>query len=395
MKNKRFKALMLDDDADFLVMLERMLNSLNVDAIGCCTYDELYAALGDPPRIIFLDIMMPHIDGVQVIQYLADLKIDCSLVVMSGGDTSVLEAASRYARLEGMRVAGILQKPFRINELAEMLKTIIGSSDQQVEATPSLTNSEVSHAIDESRLLVHYQPKVDQRNNRLLGVETLARLMSREGKIICPEQFMASMESTELMTAFASRILDNVLADLVQFREQGLVINAAINVGINLLEKGGYPDVVREACDKFGIPTNSLTLEITERSITENVKTVLRVATRLRILGIGLSIDDFGTAFSSVERLRNLPFSELKIDRSLVTAATQDDSALARCADIVKMGRQLELNVVAEGVENEIELDAMTSVGCRYIQGFYFARPMPAAEIPLWVAARAKQSETR
>ena len=388
MKNTPIRALILDDDPDFLAMLEKLLNSLKVETTGCTTYEQLHAALDSKPDVIFLDIMLPHIDGIQVIQRLADLHTDAPLVLVSGADTSVLEAASRYARLEGMRVAGTLQKPFRIQQLAALLESKIVVNEQQSNAKPSLNNDEVVAAINEDRLLVYYQPKVDYSENRLLGLEALARICSKEGHIILPDQFMPAMESTELMSSFAARILHIVLTDLVQFTKQGLVVNAAINVGINLLEKGGYPDVVRQACEKFGIPASNLTLEITERSITENVKAVLRVATRLRILGIGLSIDDFGTAFSSVERLRNLPFSELKIDRSLITEATESEQVRARCADIIKMGKQLQLKVVAEGVENEDELDVMTAVGCRYFQGFYFAHSMPAAEIPAWIADR-------
>ena len=217
-------------------------------------------------------------------------------------------------------------------------------------------------------------------------MEALARLESPTGALIFPDRFLGAMESTALMKSFAALMLEIVLSDMVAFEKQGLTVNVAINVGINLLEVGNYPDSVRDGCDRYGISASRLTLEITERSISEHVTTVLKVATRIRILGMGLSIDDFGTAFSSVERLRNLPFSELKIDRSLVSGCVSDPQVKARCEGIVGMANQLDLKVVAEGVEIAAELDTMIAIGCHTIQGYYISRPINAAQLPRWVS---------
>jgi EAL domain-containing protein (putative c-di-GMP-specific phosphodiesterase class I) len=180
-------------------------------------------------------------------------------------------------------------------------------------------------------------------------------------------------------------VLAAALADARRWRDEGLALRMSVNVSIDNLKSLDFPDrVVRQARDA-GIAPEDLVLEITESQAMRDPVALLDIAARLRLKRIGLSIDDFGTGHSSLQKLRDMPFDELKLDRGFVHGAAEDPALHAILQANLDMAQQLGLRTVAEGVEDRADWDCLRALGCDLAQGWFIARPMPANEVPNWV----------
>ena len=182
-------------------------------------------------------------------------------------------------------------------------------------------------------------------------------------------------------------MLDLALRQARRWHEAGLTIPVAVNVSARCLVDSALPDRVRAALDLHAVPPGLLRLEVTESALMTDPGRATGILSRLRADGIGLSVDDFGTGYSSMAHLKDFTFDELKIDRSFVAGLTsdRDDAALVRAA--VELGHSFGLTVVAEGVETPEQEGALAQLGCDVVQGYHYARPMPAAALPEWLAA--------
>ena len=166
----------------------------------------------------------------------------------------------------------------------------------------------------------------------------------------------------------------------------GLEIPVAINVSMDNLAALDFPDVVARLANEAGVGLNTVVLEVTESRLMKDARGPLEILTRLRLKRIGLSIDDFGTGHSSLAQLRDIPFDELKLDRSFVGGAARDPALRAIIESTLVMAHQLDMKVVAEGVEDRCDWDFLRGLGCDVAQGYFIGRPMPATELPAWRA---------
>jgi diguanylate cyclase len=244
------------------------------------------------------------------------------------------------------------------------------------------------HAIEGGELVVHYQPKADLRSGRVDAVEALVRWQHPDRGLLMPGDFLPAAEQTALMRPLTLRVLDTALADCRRWLDDGRRLGVAVNLAVpNLLDRG-FPAEVAAALDRHGVPAALLQLEITESTVMADPARALEVIDALRALGLGLSLDDFGTGHSSLSYLRRLAVDEIKIDRSFVSemVADADAAAIVRCT--VDLGRSLRLRVVAEGAEDDATWSALQAAGCQVGQGYFLSRPVPAAALEAWLAAR-------
>jgi diguanylate cyclase (GGDEF)-like protein/PAS domain S-box-containing protein len=233
------------------------------------------------------------------------------------------------------------------------------------------------HALQRNELMLHYQPQVDVGTRTVSGVETLVRWRHPEHGLMPPGEFIPLAEETGLIVELGRWVLASACADAVTWLQAGRPLQVSVNVSAQQLAHPHCANEVRNILTRTGLPAHLLELEITESCLMENLHEVLPVLHDLKSTGIKLAIDDFGTGYSSLAYLKRLPLDRLKIDRSFVIDVphNRDDSAIVRT--IIAMTRHLGLGVIAEGVENEAQLNFLSAEGCLEIQGFVFAKPMP------------------
>jgi EAL domain-containing protein (putative c-di-GMP-specific phosphodiesterase class I) len=202
---------------------------------------------------------------------------------------------------------------------------------------------------------------------------------------IPPDQFISLAEQTGLITPLTHWVLNEAVRQSARWRAAGLDIEIAVNLSALNLEERDLVDAVTTALERWKVPASVLCLEMTESALMRDPARAMATLTLLHDLGVHISIDDFGTGYSSLAYLKRLPVDQVKIDRSFVLEMIQSEESCAIVRSVIDLGHNLNLQVVAEGVETQRELDALALLGCDIAQGYYLGRPMPAAEYPGWL----------
>jgi diguanylate cyclase len=245
--------------------------------------------------------------------------------------------------------------------------------------------SELRRAIDERELVLHYQPKIHLREGVVAGVEALVRWNHPTRGLLFPDVFIDIAQETSLIRPFTLYVIDEALRQCHAWAQEQRTLAVAVNVSARNLIDVDFPDQVGALLEKWGLSPQILELEITESAIVADMFRMRGVLERLGAMGLRLSVDDFGTGYTSLGYLRRLPITELKIDRSFVANMTtsEEDAVIVRSA--IDLGRNLGLAVVAEGVEDTDVLARLQELGCDVAQGYLVSRPVPAAELSDWL----------
>ncbi len=394
------RLLILDDDAMIGQTIRAIAESAGLEARFTSSHTEFFAELESwQPTHIALDLIMPEMDGVQVLGQLAKRGCTSSIIVTSGVGHRVLDAAGRSASEHGLRIAGVLSKPFSPSALRSMLGTpgpAKAPAKPTRAASPSseITADELAKAIDESQLFVAYQPKIVCDGGALAGFEALVRWTHPERGFIPPDRFIPLAESTGLIDPLTDFVLERSLAWFCSnFLAGGHAHDAhpatlSVNISAKTLADHDFVDRALQNCQKFGLAPSRLIFELTETSAMEDPVASLDLLTRLRMKGFQLSIDDFGTGFSSMLQLARLPFSEIKVDKSFVMNAASSQESRVVIKSIVDLGRSMGLRSTAEGVEDAGSLEYLRHVGCDLAQGYHIGRPMEGDAALAWCQAR-------
>ncbi len=247
--------------------------------------------------------------------------------------------------------------------------------------------TELRRAIEREGLDVWYQPVIKLGTGEVLGCEALLRWSHDQFGPIAPVEFIPVAESAGLIDPLTWWVLDQALAQLASWREFLPSLSVAVNLSARSLTSPNVPERVEKSLWRSGLDASALTLELTESSMMADPVVSQRAMHTLRELGVNLSIDDYGTGFSSLSRLKDLPFKELKIDRSFVKEMIHDKGDEAIVRSTIELARNLGRTVTAEGVEDKETLDQLASLGCHAAQGYYLARPLPATECETWLTA--------
>jgi len=238
--------------------------------------------------------------------------------------------------------------------------------------------SSLRAAVAADELTNHYQPVLDMVSETPVGAEALVR-WPRDGRLVPPAHFVPLAEETGLIVPLGRQVFERACLMLVTWRHAGLgVLSMSVNISVRELERPTLIDELEELLTRTGVTPTQLILELTESALMHDVTTMSDRLTQLRRLGVRIAIDDFGTGFSSLSRLRWLPIDILKIDKSFVDEVDADDQGRAMIRTVIQLADALGLDVVAEGVERPAQRDALIELGCRFGQGYLFARPMPA-----------------
>jgi diguanylate cyclase (GGDEF)-like protein len=240
---------------------------------------------------------------------------------------------------------------------------------------------QVRGALEQRQFVLYYQPKVDLDSRRITGVEALVRWQHPELGLLAPGQFIPLIEPTALVGPFTEYVIEHAIEQMVAWRARGIDLEVSVNLSARNLLDPELPQRVSAMLERNQVPAARLTAEVTESAALVDPERAILALHALRASGIGVSIDDFGTGNAAIEYLAKLPASELKIDRSFITDVLEDPRTDAIVRSIVDLARNLELELVAEGIETEPIAQHLTALGCRTGQGYLFARPLPAAEL--------------
>jgi diguanylate cyclase (GGDEF)-like protein len=243
---------------------------------------------------------------------------------------------------------------------------------------------ELRRAVERNELRVYFQPKIDLRSGQTKGVEALVRWMHPSRGIVPPIEFMPFAERTGFVRTVTRFVLETALVHCGQWLEHGMRLQVSVNISVRDLQNTDLPDIVQALLSKCAVPPELVCLEITESSFMENPQRALHTLGRLRALGIRLSIDDFGTGFSSLAYLRKLRVHEIKVDRTFI-AAMEDGDDMVIVRSTVELAHNLGLTVVAEGIEDERSLARLRAMGCDEAQGFFMSRPLPEDKLIEWL----------
>ncbi len=390
------RLLVLDDDASVGTTIAYIGEQAGLAVCAVQTPEAFETALDNfGADIIILDLLMPGCDGIEMLHRLHARGCTADIIVNSGVEARILEAAGRTARELGLNLLGILSKPFSPRTLRTMLQsgdhavTHPVAPHSQASATRDLRTSNPGIADIDAGLLahqfhLHYQPKVHCVSGEIEGFEALVRWHHPVLGVLAPEMFLALVESTLRIDELTSQIIDQALAWLAALPDKR-PLGMAINLSPRSLGNIELADLIEAKCIGAGIDPARITLEITEASAMEDPIAGLAVTTRFCMKAFKLSIDDFGVGYSSLVQLARLPFAELKIDRQFVQDLPDSPDSRAIVEAIVLLAHRLGLSVTAEGVESLATLKYLAAIGCDVAQGFAIARPMDGASAQAWL----------
>ncbi len=387
--NAELTALVVDDSASIRELVCAMLEDLGVGRVmqaedGVSAFQRIEQSEW-PVDLLFCDLAMPGVDGVETMRGLATRRLEAGIVLLSGMDPKLMATVADMAEQLGLRVLGTISKPFRQPQIAAMIEKF-----RRARSVPArrpalmITREELDAALSDGRIDVYYQPKIRLSDGAITGVEALARMHHPAYGLIEPDAFIPlAEESPHRITRLTLSVLQKAIAQAGAWHQSGLDLGMAINVSTLAIRRLDLPDIVEEMAQKAGVANDRITLELTESQVMGSAE-ILHIVSRFRLRGFKLAIDDYGTGHSSLKRLKRLPFTELKIDRSFVNGASSDADMRSILETSVDLGRRLRMDVVAEGVESWGDWHLLEEMGCDIAQGYVAARPVPATGIPLF-----------
>lgn len=373
-----FDVFLIDDDPVFLSVAEVLFLSLGAATVCKVenTANELSAIAerASAKALLVLSLNMTGLDGLAVMRCLSQAKYKGWVAISSNETEAIRASASRLARLLGLRYAGDLQKPIRESDLKHLLSNI--ESDNTVDLGAAALFQKAKPIIG---IRPVYQPKVSALTGEIVGAETLMRLETSDGELVAPYAFIEKHTREGTLKEQTLYFLDQILDDIIAWKKDGLFPVISVNAPAPVIED---PDFLISFATKVraqGVSPSQLTIELTESALPDDPGRLVETLTRLRMSGFGLALDDFGTGMANFDMMRMCPFSELKIDRSLVQACVYDALScgiVETCATICK---ELNMTLVAEGIETEEQERTLQRLGVDVFQGFLFGKGIVAA----------------
>lgn len=382
------RILIVDDDQFMRRMLGAMLAPLCPEVDAQSNALGAIAQLEQPntrPDIIVLDLKMPDIDGVQFARMLSEKGFAGGVVLISGADDRVLQTTAALLKRQSIDVLGYFKKPVIAKELLALIAGWRPSAHSAQSAAPqALGLEEIRKGFDEREFFTVFQPKVDFANGRVAGYETLLRWQHPEYGVLAPDSFLSQLNQAEDLRRLTRYVIETAFSETSVWLKEPDTPGLALNVTMEDLQQADFPQTLSALVQAHQIPPDKITIEVTESSDIDASLRAIDSASSLRILGFSLSIDDFGTGHSTLSQLRDMPFNELKIDRGFVTNASVDSTRRSIFTTSVSLAKQLDMTVVAEGIESHSDWVFAHQAGCNYGQGYFISPPLHHDALLAW-----------
>jgi EAL domain-containing protein (putative c-di-GMP-specific phosphodiesterase class I)/ActR/RegA family two-component response regulator len=373
-------AYILDDEPEIRELITNIVGSAGFTARSFGRATALEMALTEAlPDVIILDLSLGDTDGVDVIRSLAASRFGGAILLVSGRhDAKTIEEVNKIGKHHGLVMLPFLQKPFRLDQFKDRL-SLLGTVAPAAAGDAALEN-----ALRNNQLELWYQPKIDLKSRRMCGAEALIRSRHPERGILLPAELLPPSGDL-LHLPLADFVIRRALTDWSFFASDHITPKLAINMPISIFETPEFVANLRKY-----LPSDSsfpgLIVELTEDEVISDPEFAREVAIQLKLYNIGVAVDDFGRGYATLERVRALPFSELKIDRTKVHGCARLPELQRECRNIIDLAHRLGMTAVAEGVERADDLRALTDMSCDMAQGLIFAPPMEREEFKQWVA---------
>jgi len=371
----RPRVLIIDDEEAICELIEAVAESAGFDARSASTPDDIETAIMGRFDLVVLDLSLGLLDGIEVMGKLGEAHRGLPVILVSGADQTLLDTAGRIAEMHRLRVLGAFTKPFSLDVLKSTMNEWSQVSEGLDPTGPKLVVSP-DDLVDARYLTLVYQPKVSAASGEPVGAEALVRWRHPKHGDVSPSVFVALVEEL----GRTAELLDVVMAIAARDRAQVGALSALPTVSLNIsvldLDDDELPRRAQRSLAEVA-PADRWTFEVTETAPITDVAPALAMLTRLRLAGFGLSVDDFGTGTSNYERLLVAPFTELKIDRAMVSRLDIDapePDAMVRSG--IEVGHSLSLTVVAEGVETPDQFRMVRDLGCDVVQGYLVSPPV-------------------
>jgi EAL domain-containing protein (putative c-di-GMP-specific phosphodiesterase class I)/ActR/RegA family two-component response regulator len=376
------QALLVDDDPVFRALAEDLVLDCGVVTVetaesGLDALSKLAAGL--KPDLLICDLNMPAHDGVSLIRSLSERRFPGKVVIISGEAHAVIDTVAKLAKMQSLNVLGTIRKPLTLEALSDVLARGAPTAPKKQTFAPAQPVL-LDEAIDGGALHPFFQAKVSMATGQITGAEALARIAVTANEFTNPVPYIELAERNNRIDDLTFVLTRIVAIHAKSFFVGGQPMPVSINISPLSLTNLAFPDMMANAVGGVGISPSQVTLEVTETRLLDYKPEVLDIFARLRIKGFGLSIDDFGTGASNIDRLQMYPFNELKIDQSFTRNALTDSFARTSVEMSVKLAKEMGLKVVAEGIETAEMWSFLADLGIDEGQGYLMAKPLPPSE---------------
>lgn len=371
------RTLVIDDDQVFLAVAEDFLRMLGISEIE--TFTDVASALQAMDEseqeidLILLDLNIPDLDGISALRSLSESDFRGSVVLVTGERETVLSSVRHIGARLGVNICDAITKPLkpeRLNEAIERARSITRPRSQVRDDTQPVSTDKLDP-------LLYYQVQVDVTQNVIVGAEGLLRSKSPQGVIFGPDTLLQEGISSANRLRLTIDLLSTLCSDLKRLQIAGFQPNLSVNVDASVMEEPSFLSEFVTVVDSFGVNRKQITIELTEHQLPRHPTRLLETLARFGMKGFDTSLDDYGTGGSNFELLQNGAFSEVKIDQSIVKSVSINQASRAFITNVVDLANQLDLRLVAEGIEDESTADFLKQVGISRMQGFLFGKPEP------------------
>lgn len=349
---------------------------------------EMFRDPARPVHIIVCDLDMPEMDGMEFLRHVGATGAQVSVILSSALDRHLIASVETMTTAYGMNLLGAIEKPATPQKLRDLIARHSSTPVRRVGAPAArVPGEEVLAGLRAGQLEPFFQPKVDLESGAVVGAEALARWRHPERGLVSPGAFVGALEAAGELDTLTWMMLERSAAAAATWQAEGLRASVSVNLSLASLSDPTLADRITETVRRQGLETRAMILEITESAAMADVGRCLENLARLRVKGFGLSIDDYGTGYSSMQQLARIPFTELKLDQSFVTNCAAHAQHRAIIESSLDMARRLKLKTVAEGVETHADWTLLRELGCAMGQGYFIAEPLSLADFSRWARA--------
>lgn len=385
------RVLVVDDQSHVRTFVRKVLQTMGITNVTeAADGRDALAAVTQPGAwfdVILCDLQMPERDGIETIRSFGALGLESAIVIMSMETERVIETASLLAGAQGLRVFGTITKPLTAEKLQPILRRLREVPELPVRDALVKQGRDLKAAFKNAEFFLQYQPKLVMRTGKFAGVEALVRWKHPELGVLQPESFLSVLEEdAQYGGALTDVTLRAAIGCAGRWQQAGRELGIAVNLPVRAFDRLDLPERMEALARDARVSPERITFEVNETDVARDMVRMIDVAARLRLKKFQLSIDKFGTGQFGLKNLQQLPFNELKIDRSFVHGCSASTKQRSVVEASIALARTLEMTSVAVGIQQRPDWDLLNELGCDKMQGFFIARPMSEEGLEAWAA---------
>ena len=354
---------------------------------GHLALQTLEAGLAPAVNVAIVDLALPGMDGLELIRRLGQIQVPARLVVTGAQPADLLFSVETLAEAYGVELLGVIARPVSAAKLKPLLDNYSPlARPPRKPGRPRFTFQQIGIGLQKRQFEPFFQPKIELATGQVQGLEAFARWRHPEHGVLGPASFMEALEESGRIDFLDWSMIELSVERCRWFQEQGIPVPISLNIAPETLAHPAFVRQIGAALERHKVLPDYITFELPESSVLNTNPDFIERLVRLRMMGFGLAIDDYGTGRSNLQLLARIPFTELKIDRSFVDGASKRRPLGTVLRSCLNLAHSLDRMSVAVGVETRQDWDFLQSLGCTYAQGYHIANPMEATAFPAWLA---------